>query len=73
MTYSVLCGGVGKTRDRAGAAACAGRATGEASMDTLNHEQILLIASLSERIAKENRTAERGIAILLITALIVFS
>jgi hypothetical protein len=42
-------------------------------LSTLDHKQILLIASLSERIANENRTTGREIAILLITALIVFS
>jgi hypothetical protein len=42
-------------------------------LSTLDYKRILLIAALSERIANESRTAEREIAILLITALIVFS
>ncbi len=45
----------------------------EHKLSTLDHKQILLIASLSERIANENRTTGKEIAILMITALIVFS
>lgn len=42
-------------------------------LSILEDKQILLIASLSERIEGENHTAGAEIALLLITALIVFS
>ncbi|MGD0917943.1 MAG: hypothetical protein ABSB22_15935 [Thermodesulfobacteriota bacterium] len=42
-------------------------------LSTLEPKRVLLIASLSERIASENRTTGAEIAFLLITALIVFS
>ena len=57
--------------DKIGGPELRGRIREKLSM--LNPKQILLIASLSERIVNENQTAGREIAILLITALIIFS
>ena len=37
---------------------------------TLNHEQIRLIASLSDRVTKEGNTTDSDVAFLLMTALI---
>ena len=42
-------------------------------LSALDDKQILLITSLSERIGRDNHTAGTEIALLLITALIVFS
>jgi len=45
----------------------------EDKLSTLEYKKISLMASLSERIENESHTAGAEIALLLVTALIVFS